>query len=113
MANNRTTEQNRKRYSDPQYQRQIKDWFVRRAYGLTLEEYEKKLEAQGYLCGVCGEPMDGVGATERAPVLDHDHETGKNRDFVHQKCNKGLGNFEDSPKKLRLAALYLEKHRGQ
>ena len=34
-------------------------------------------------------------AIERAPVLDHNHQNNHLREFVHQKCNKGLGNFED------------------
>jgi hypothetical protein len=42
--------------------------------------------------------------------LDHDHLTGKLRDFIHRDCNLAIGLLEDDPNLYRLAEEYLEKH---
>jgi len=60
---------------------------------------------------MCKEPFYGEYPGEGIPVLDHDHETGELRDFIHKKCNVGIGHLGDSSVKCRLAAEYLEKHR--
>lgn len=44
-------------------------------------------------------------------VSDHDHETGYNRDGICGRCNTGLGMFLDSPRLMRRAARYIERHR--
>ena len=82
-------------------------------YGMTVEDYDTKLEAQRGVCMICGRPPkpDGVRA---ASILhaDHDHATGQNRDLLCSTCNYGLGCFKDDPDLLRVAALYVERHRG-
>lgn len=75
---------------------------VANRYGLTPEEYDAYI-ARG--CALCG-------ATERV-VLDHDHETGLVRDALCQRCNVGLGNFDDDPERLRAAAGYIDDHRNK
>ena len=107
----RSKGRHKKRYADPSYRRQVKDWGVRKLYGISLEEYEKRLAGQNNLCAICGELMDGEGATSRAPVLDHCHKEKRLREFVHQSCNRGIGYFGDDPEKLRRAAAYLERHK--
>lgn len=78
-------------------------------YGLTLEEYEAKLEAQGPLCMICEEEMI-PGDTHRRPSLDHNHDTGHLRDFLCDLCNRGIGHFGEDPKRLVAAAFYLIQH---
>lgn len=83
--------------------------------GMTVEEYEVKLEAQGGGCALCGaKPKEGFKADGgHMPALhqDHDHETGQNRDLLCNRCNQGLGLFSDDPELLRAAAGYIERHR--
>lgn len=43
---------------------------------------------------------------------DHCHKTGKQRGKICRNCNLALGLMLDNPKTLRIAATYLEKHRG-
>lgn len=85
-------------------------------YGVTVEEFEAKLAAQGGGCALCGAaPKDGLRADgTRRPALhqDHDHVTGRNRDLLCNKCNQGLGLFNDNPALLRAAAEYIERHRA-
>jgi hypothetical protein len=80
-------------------------------YGLTLEQSDAKLTSQNNLCGLCHRPFD-LSRKRTSPVLDHDHSTGKNRDFVHSNCNVAIGLLQDDPAMCRLAAEYLERHKS-
>ena len=77
-------------------------------YGLTIQEYNKLLEKQGYACAICGVPhYDENG---KRLYIDHNHAKGLNavRGLLCSSCNFGLGLFKDSPEVLRAAAEYLE-----
>ena len=71
-----------------------------RARGLTEEQYLDMHERQGYACAICG--------AEVQLHIDHDHETDTVRLLLCPDCNRGLGQFQDSPELLRQAALYLD-----
>jgi hypothetical protein len=75
-----------------------------RRYGITAEEADAMLEAQGGLCAVC--------RAAPAAHVDHDHATGAVRDLLCFNCNGGLGQFRDDPVLLRAAADYVERHRA-
>jgi hypothetical protein len=80
---------------------------TRRTYKLTAVEYKQKLASQGSICVICKIPLQtGTGLTH----LDHDHKTGKIRDFLCTNCNRGLGHFQDNPLVLEEAAKYLRRH---
>ena len=74
-----------------------------RTYGLTARDLDALRSAQGDRCAVCG--SDGP------EHLDHDHQTGRVRQLLCQRCNNGLGLFKDDPAVLRAAADYVEHHR--
>lgn len=75
----------------------------KRKYGITLEQYEELKKAAGSLCALCG---------KSAPLYyDHDHVTGKFRAWLCGNCNLGLGNFQDDPRLLEKAILYLQESR--
>ena len=40
---------------------------------------------------------------------DHDHQTHRLRGLLCHNCNKGLGNFKDSPARLMRAIKYLQE----
>lgn len=86
-----------------------KDTAIKHRYGISLEEYQQKLESQNNLCALCGEAFYGDSKGSGRPVLDHSHEHSTLRGFIHSKCNVGIGNFDDNPERLRMAAIYLEK----
>lgn len=94
------------------YKPRQRELFVKRKFGISVEEYEQRKRRQGPLCAICHEPMNGNWNSGREPHLDHDHKTGKLREFVHATCNKAIGLFGDDPAKCRAAAEYLEKHNG-
>lgn len=76
---------------------------LKQEYGLTLEGFDSLLVAQSGRCAICGAPMP-------APVIDHDHGTGRVRKLLCSECNLGLGKFRDSPALLRAAHQYLKEH---
>jgi len=78
-------------------------YHLKRRYGLSAEDADAMLEAQGGLCAIC----------QAAPAahVDHDHETGAVRAPLCFNCNGGLGQFRDDPRVLRAAAEYVEEHR--
>ena len=73
---------------------------IKHQYGLTVAEYES-IVAQS--CAICG-------TQEGQRCLDHDHSASAIRDALCAHCNRGLGDFQDDPGRLRTAADYLEKH---
>lgn len=79
---------------------------IRKKFGLTVEQYDAKRDAQRGICEICGRESD------RPMPLDHDHETGALRDFLCEACNKGIGLLGDCPATLRLAAEYIERHKN-
>ena len=82
---------------------------IKHRYGISLEQYEHKLKKQNNLCALCREPFYGNSKGSGRPVLDHNHNESTLRDFIHSKCNVGLGHFDDNPQRLRQAADYLER----
>lgn len=57
-------------------------------------------------CDICG--TDKSGYSGRNMCIDHDHKTGIVRGILCQKCNVGLGNFQDNPNLLLSAVKYLQ-----
>jgi Recombination endonuclease VII len=78
-------------------------YHLKRRYGITAEDADAMLKAQGGLCAICG--------VLPAEHVDHDHATGVVRQLLCFNCNGGLGQFKDDPDVLRAAAAYVERHR--
>ena len=74
-------------------------------YGITIEQYGEMLEAQGGVCAICREPCP----SGKNLAVDHCHETGAVRGLLCARCNSGIGQFLDSPDRLRAAIGYLER----
>lgn len=88
---------------DPDYNRRHA---LMRKFGVTVDDYEARLEQQGGVCGICGERCD----TGRRLAVDHDHDTGAIRGLLCRGCNTGLGNLKDRPDLLASALIYLSEH---
>jgi hypothetical protein len=71
-------------------------------YGMSLEEYDAKLAAQGGVCVICRKPKE-----ERLDV-DHNHKARKLRSLLCGNCNRGLGLYGEDPAAMRRAADYLD-----
>jgi hypothetical protein len=84
-----------------------KKYSLKQLYGMSLEQFEIMLTAQGNCCAIC---LCSFVKSEDAHV-DHDHDTGYVRGLLCTSCNNGLGRFRDSPAVLRRAADYLDTAR--
>lgn len=73
-------------------------------YGITKEAFKQMLDNQHYMCSICKKPID-----ERSSHIDHCHSTKKVRGILCEKCNKGLGQFDDNVEYLNNAIKYLSK----
>jgi len=86
----------------------LRDYNLKRLYGITLEIFKKMLLIQENKCFVCkGNSRNRWGY---GLAVDHCHKSGKVRKLLCDKCNKGLGQFNDNPELLRLAAKYIEDY---
>ena len=74
-------------------------------YGLSLEDYNKRLVTQDGVCAICKLP----DSTGHSLAVDHSHTTGKIRGLLCKVCNLAIGNFRDNPIIMREAAKYLEE----
>jgi hypothetical protein len=80
-----------------------------RKFGMTIEQYDAMLEAQGGGCFICGRPP----REDISLHVDHDHFTGKVRGILCFCCNNALADFQDDPELLRKAAGYVSWHASQ
>lgn len=83
-------------------------YFRLRNYGITPEEYDKKVEEQGGCCFICGERPTGTGNRSMLHV-DHDHDSGEVRDLLCGNCNTSIGTIREKPEIARKIADYLER----
>lgn len=87
--------------------------YLKKAYGISLDEYRKMREAHNDRCDICGsEGFTIATGKQRAVTLklavDHDHITGEIRGLLCHNCNRALGLMQDDVAALRKAADYLE-----
>ena len=74
--------------------------------GITGKVYDFLLKGQDYKCRICHKTPEENG---KELSVDHDHETGDIRGLLCQKCNTGLGMFEDDVILLESAVTYLKE----
>jgi hypothetical protein len=119
----KSANQQARREADPEgYKREIREGEARRHarnpldrmnrhlkyhYGLTVEQYQAMVEAQGNRCKICERGPEETGS--KRLCVDHDHKTGKVRSLLCHYCNKALGHLEDSVERLQAAIEYLQK----
>ena len=80
-------------------------------FGITLETFEAMLKQQNYVCKICHKPNPSGNRLS----IDHDHKCcPKNkscglcvRGLLCERCNMGIGVFQDDPLLLREASDYL------
>ena len=73
-------------------------------FGLTAQDYDEMLAAQGGTCAICPATA-GYGGKRLA--VDHDHATGRVRAILCDRCNQILGMAKDDPELLARCAEYI------
>lgn len=86
---------------------------LKKAYGITLQEYNELLSKQNNRCAICNVNNNGkYRKKERAFAVDHCHSTNKIRGLLCSDCNVGIGLLKDNVNFLESAIKYLNKNRN-
>lgn len=72
-------------------------------YGLSLAQFEILLKRQKKVCAICKKPEQ----RNRRLSVDHCHSSKQVRGLLCDKCNVGIGRFNDDPKLIKRAYQYL------
>lgn len=86
--------------------KEVRKYFMMRRYGLSHEEWLEIWEDQDGKCAICKE----LFTTPSDAFIDHNHKTDEVRGLLCNRCNLGLGIFEDDPKIMINAIEYLSKN---
>ena len=96
--------------SKKEYQRnkdKYRDSYMRRVYGITLNEYNEMLEQQSGLCYVC----NGLPKGGKSLAIDHCHATGSVRRLLCSNCNTVLGLVNEDVNIMSKLISYIEEHK--
>lgn len=77
-------------------------------YGITVDEYDRLVEADGGRCAICKKEPTNESRQKRLH-LDHCHKSGKIRGMLCSACNLGIGKLNDDPELLEAAAAYIRE----
>ena len=77
---------------------------LKKAFGITIEQYDEMFKKQGGCCAICGDTNIKYG---RRLAVDHHHKTKKVRGLLCNQCNRALGYFQDDINNLASAIKYL------
>lgn len=82
---------------------------VKKAYGISSEQYLKLIIEQNNCCDICKKPLDNGKHT----CVDHNHSTGAVRGILCNNCNFILGHAKDNSDILKSAQEYLQKYNSE
>ena len=99
---------------DPDWWRKKNRWH---RFGLTKEDYWNMHKKQNGVCAICLKPETCISHNSKTGTVndlsvDHCHETKKIRQLLCNKCNRGLGFFNDDIKTMEYAIDYLRRHKS-
>jgi hypothetical protein len=77
-----------------------KNYYVEKAYGITLKEYKKRM-ASSDKCEVCG--------SKEQLCYDHCHATMDFRGVLCNKCNRCIGQLGDTIESIEKVLFYLKE----
>ena len=98
-----------------------RDRYLRRTYGITVEEYERQLAVQGGVCWICQRPPKRLRL-----AVDHRHQKGERairkrhqqhelirsmvRGLLCHTCNRAIALLRDSSLAAGRASIYLNDY---
>lgn len=80
--------------------------FLKRSYGLTVEQWDEIWGSQEGKCAICGDIPDPEA--KRRFHVDHNHTTGTVRGILCHSCNVALGHSKESKEILQAMISYLD-----
>jgi hypothetical protein len=78
---------------------------LKNKFNITLDQYNEIFNKQNGCCMICEKPQSEF---PKALCVDHNHQTGKIRGLLCDKCNKGIGFLNDDINILLNAIQYLK-----
>jgi len=86
--------------------------YLKKKYGITLDDYQKLIFKQNGVCAICQEPGEprkgGHRAKDCTPLyIDHSHVDGSVRGLLCHKCNVAIGLLRDDPSRIDRASAYV------
>ncbi len=84
----------------------IRNYQLRREYGIDLQKYNLMFAEQNGRCAICGRHQSEL---KKALAVDHSHTTNIVRGLLCSRCNLGLGCLKDNIELLFQAIRYLNK----
>jgi hypothetical protein len=110
-------------HSKEESKQKHRDWYNRhyrdrarngnyqKAYGISLDDYNRILLDQNNVCAICKKTqIKSARNHDNYLAVDHCHETGKVRGLLCNKCNQGLGLFDESIELFSTAMKYLQSN---
>lgn len=98
------------RVSRPRDYRYFRNRDLLGRYGITIEQYDAKWDAQGGLCAICERPETQIhNGRLRWLSVDHNHRTSEVRGLLCSNCNRAIGYLQDNHDRALRAACYLEE----
>lgn len=87
-----------------------REYWLQDKFGISIEEYNSKLEQQNGVCDICGRPETAFRKGKLLPLsVDHNHRTNAVRGLLCNACNIGIGALQDNTEILTKAIVYLHK----
>ncbi len=81
---------------------------LKNTYGISVKEFDSMINKQKGGCALCGK-SNPRSNNKTGLCIDHNHATGKVRGLLCDKCNRGLGLFNEDVDVLKKAIIYLQK----
>jgi hypothetical protein len=87
----------------------LADRYLSKTYGISLDDYNRMLSAQGGVCAMCKSPEKSkFNGKDRRLCVDHCHKTGKIRGLLCVVCNACAR--PDDIAHLQMRVAYLRSH---
>lgn len=87
----------------------IKNSYLKRIFGITLDEYNNILTKQNNKCAIClTDNPSTTNSKKRFFSVDHCHATNKIRGLLCSKCNVAIGTLGDNSEGIYKAFIYLK-----
>jgi len=86
----------------------MREYDLRKAYNIGVKEYNEMLDAQQGECAICHRHHTTLNGRKKFLCVDHNHDTKEIRGLLCDKCNRGIGLFNDNKYLLQRAINYLK-----
>lgn len=98
-----SSKESQKKYYKRNKRKQL-DIYLKREFGIGIEDYERMLDSQSGKCKICGK---SIKENLKRLAVDHCHKTGKVRGLLCSSCNICIGFIEKNSLDISAIKKYL------